>query len=132
MWKRFEKRPDSEMRFHLEQLTQEYIAQGLTAREARQKALGEFGALELAKDEMRDLRPLELLRQISGDLRYAARGALRTPGFSLAVVTTLALAIGSAVAVFGVVYAVLLRTLPYPDAERLVSIDNRVPDMGGR
>jgi predicted permease len=132
MWKRFEKRLDTEMRFHLDQLTQDYIAQGLAPDEARRRALQEFGAIELAKDEVRDLRPLEWLPQIGRDVRVAARGALHAPGFSLAVVTTLALAIGSAVAVFGLVYAVLLRSLPYPDAERLVSIDNRFANAGGK
>jgi hypothetical protein len=133
MRKSFEERMDAEMRFHLEQLTEGYIAQGLAPDEARRRALREFGAVELAKDEVRDLRSVEWLRQLARDLQFAARLARRSLGFSTAVVATLALAIGAAVAVFGLVYAVLLRPLPYPDAERLVSIDNRrLDNIGGK
>jgi predicted permease len=125
MSKSFEKRMDTEMRFHLEQLTEDYIRRGLTADEARRRALMDFGAMDLAKDEVRDLRSFERFRHFARDWRFAARLARRSLGFSTAAVATVALAIGAAVTVFGLVYAVVLRPLPYPDAERLVSIENR-------
>jgi putative ABC transport system permease protein len=126
MWKRFEKRMDTEMRFHLEQLTESYIAQGLTPEEARRRARLEFGDLEVAKDEVRDLRPLELIEQISRDFRFAVRGALRTPGFSLAVIAALALGIGPNTAIFSIVYATLLGPMPYPDPDQLVLVWSQV------
>src|SRR5947208_2767626 len=117
---------DTEMRFHLEQLTETYIAQGLTPEEGRRRARLEFGDLELAKDEVRDLRPLEWIEQFSRDLRFAVRGALRTPGFSLAVIAALALGIGPNTAIFSIVYATLLGPMPYPDPDQLVVVWSQV------
>jgi putative ABC transport system permease protein len=124
--KQFEKRMDTEMRFHLEQLTETYIAQGLTPEEARRRARLEFGGLELAKDEVRDLRPLEWIEQFSRDLRFAVRGVRRTPGFSLAVIAALALGIGPNTAIFSIVYATLLGPTPYPDPGQLVLLWSQV------
>lgn len=61
------------------------------------------------------------------DVRYAARGMRRAPGFSLVVVATLAVSIGATTAIFGVVNAVLLRALPYPEPERLVLVYEGMP-----
>jgi putative ABC transport system permease protein len=66
------------------------------------------------------------------ELRQTARRLLRTPGFTLTTVLTLALGIGATVAIFAVVNGVLLRPLPFPDAERLVSLMHRVPEGGDR
>jgi len=117
---------DTEMRFHLEQLTESYIAQGLTPKEARRRARLEFGDLEVAKDEVWDLRPLEWIEQLSRDFRFAVRGALRTPGFSLAVIAALALGIGPNTAIFSIVYATLLAPTPYPDPDQLVLVWSQV------
>jgi hypothetical protein len=138
VWKRFEKRLDKEMRFHLDQLIQEYIAQGLTPEEARYRAQREFGSVELAKDEVRDLRPLEWVEQVSRDLGFAIRGALRTPGFSLAVIAVLALGIGPNTAIFSLVYATLFAPPPYPQPEQCIyrvmacAVAQRTPEIGLR
>jgi len=63
------------------------------------------------------------------DVRYASRRLLAQPGFSVAVVSTLALGIGATTTIFSVVYAVLLKPLPYPDAERLVGVYHRAPGL---
>jgi predicted permease len=67
------------------------------------------------------------MASILQDIRYALRGMRRTPGYSLVVVATLALTIGATTAIFGVVNAVLLRSLPYPEPERVVMVYEAIP-----
>jgi len=64
------------------------------------------------------------IESISQDLRYAVRGLRKAPGFTLVVVLTLAIGIGGTTAVFSVINGILLRPLPYPDQDRLVSVAN--------
>jgi putative ABC transport system permease protein len=128
LWRRkWERELDAEMRFHLEQQVQDYVAEGLTEQEAWQKASREFGAIELAKDECRDERPLLWLEQAMQDCRHAARLLLRSPSFATAALLSLALGIGATTSVFSVVDHVLFRSLPYRDAERLVSVGIGAP-----
>lgn len=122
MLKKFEKRLDREMRFHLDAATQAYIAEGLPPEEARRRALLDFGALELAKDEMRDLHPFRWMEQIGRALRYAGRQLRKSPAFTVTVLLTLALCIGANTAIFSIVDQVFLRALPYPDPNRLMML----------
>lgn len=115
MGRRFEQQLDREMRFHVDSATEQYLARGLPPQEARRRALADFGAVELAKDEVRDLHPLRWLEQLGCDLRYA-----RT--FAFTVILTLAVAIGANTAIFSVVRAVMLQPLPYPNPARLVCV----------
>lgn len=122
MGKQSEKKLDSEMRFHIEAATQDYVCKGLTPDEARRRARMDFGALELAKDEVRDLRPFHAITEFIRDLRYAARQFYRAPAFTVAALLTLAVAVAANTAMFSVVRAVLLQPLPYQDPSRLVCI----------
>jgi len=124
---RWERDMNAEMQFHLQNLIRDYVAGGLTPAQAEQRARQEFGPLELAKDECRDTRPLEWARSFAKDVQHACRNMRRTPGFSLTVIATLALGIGASATVLSVARAFLLRSLPYPEPDRLVAIYERRP-----
>ncbi len=119
---RFEAEIDAELRFHLEQLTRENIARGLSPEEARRAAILEFGAAERIKEELRDVHRIPFFDAAATHLRHAFRSLWATPSFSLTVILTLTLGIGANTAVFSAIDAVLLRPLPYPDSGRLMVI----------
>jgi predicted permease len=112
----------SELRFHIESRIQDYIAEGLSPAEAARRANQEFGPLELAKDECRDERPAAWIDGLSRDIRYALRSLNRSRGFTAAAIVTLALGIGANTAIFQLIDAVRLRTLPVPDPQSLATI----------
>jgi predicted permease len=95
---------------------------GIPESEARRQALIEFGSVDATREECAQQRPGWWAGIVAQDFKYALRGLLRNPAFSLAVVLTLALGIGSSAAVFTVVDKILFRPLPYSDDGRLVSV----------
>jgi predicted permease len=117
---------DSELRAYIDMVTAERIASGIPVAEARRTVLAEFGGLEQVKQAVRDRRAgtgVELLWQ---DLRYGSRQFLRNPGFTVTVILTLALAIGANTAIFSIVNVLMLKSLPYSEAERLGTVFLRV------
>jgi putative ABC transport system permease protein len=122
---------DTELRFHLEQLVQEKISQGLPPDQARREAVLEFGGPELIKEEVRDVHRIPVLDALSTHLRYAFRALCATPSYSLTVIATLTLGIGANTAVFSAIDAVLLRPLPYPNPDRLVVLHEYRPKQKG-
>jgi putative ABC transport system permease protein len=119
------KRPkelDEELQFHLEQSIAAKMAEGLSPSEARRQALIEFGGIAGTREQWEQQRPGWRVETVVQDFRYALRALRRYPAFSIAVVLTLMLGIGSTSAVFSVVDRILFRPLPYRDADRLVSV----------
>src|SRR5262249_41620787 len=113
---------DEELRFHLDERTQEYVQAGMTLDDARREARRRLGGLILAGDGTRDVQTLRALSDFGQDVRHAIRTLQRTRGFTLAALVTLTLGIGATSAKFSVVYGVLLRPLPFPAGERLVRV----------
>lgn len=114
---------DRELRYHVDRRVDDMIQQGVSEPEARRRARIEFGGVEQVKEEVRDTWTWAWLEALAADSRYAIRSLRKSWGFSLGAVTVLALGIGATVAIFSIVNTVLLRPLPYPESERLVSVE---------
>jgi predicted permease len=121
VWKRREeKRLDAELRYHVEARVAELIAKGASESDARRKAQMEFGGLEQIKEDCRTARRGSFVETVIQDVRYGARTLRKAPGFALIVIATLALVIGASTTVFSLVNAILVKTLPYPQSDRIV------------
>ena len=103
---------DQEVRFHIEAETEYNIARGMSSAEARRAALAAFGGVQRAREEVRDARGFALLDAAWQDFRFALRGLRRSPGFTAAVVATLALGIGANASLFGIIDRMLFRAPP--------------------
>jgi putative ABC transport system permease protein len=119
---KLEKELDEEVRSYVEMLADEKTAAGLLEPVARRSARVEVGGIENLKDEVRDQRAGVSLEQFVQDVRYGLRMAIRNPSFAAVVILTLGIGIGATTVVFSVVDAVLLNPLPFPRADRIVTL----------
>ncbi len=122
LWRRkFLNELDEEMAFHRAQAEKEFIAGGMTPQAARDAAMRQFGNVAKLKEQSHQAVAFRM-ETVVQDLRLAIRQMLRSPGFAITAVTTLALGIAANVIVFGVLQALVLRPLDVPNAGKVVSL----------
>jgi predicted permease len=126
----FEDSMTEELRFHIEQYTDDLVRSGVSQEEAARRARIEFGSLNSVKGDCREARRLHLFDELFRELSYAARLLRKTPGFTVTALLTLAVCLGANLTIFAVIDSVLLRPLPFPEPERLVTVFNTYPKAG--
>ena len=113
---------DEELRFHLEQRAVENAAAGMSQEAAARDARRRFGNVQSIREQCRDAKRTAFIGDLGRDLRFGLRQLRRSPVFTLVAVTSLALGIGAATAIFALVHGVLLRSLPVPNPHELVVV----------
>jgi predicted permease len=121
-----------ELRAHIDEKTEQLMRlENLPRKKAREEALRAFGNPALVETRSREVWQWSRLESLIADLRLAFRRLWKSPGFALTVLLTLAIGIGANTAVFSVVNRVLLKPLPYPESDRLVSLWLNAPGAAG-
>src|SRR5258707_14629036 len=115
--KELERDFDRELRYHIEELTQQNMAAGMAPDEAHRQAMLEFGGKEQMTERLREVYQIPVIETLAMNLRLAFRLVRKSPVFSLTIILTLALGVGANSAIFSAIDAVLLRPLPFPHAE---------------
>ncbi len=126
----FEQGMTEELRFHIEQFTDELVRSGVPPQEAVRRARIEFGSLNSTQEECREARGLRPFDEAVRQLRHAVRLLRKTPRFTATALVTLAVCLGANLTIFAVVDSILLRPLPFPEAGRLMTIFNTYPKAG--
>jgi predicted permease len=122
---------DDEIQNHIDLLTERLIAQGTPPDEARYAARRQFGNTVALKETHVEMGRWHWLERLGQDIRYACRTLRNNPGFATVAILTAALGIGANTSIFSIVHSVLLRPLPYRDADRLVALVTVNPKENG-
>ena len=121
-----------EMELHLAETAAALEADGLTREHARAEARRRFGSVTLKHEESREIWITRFASELGQDVRYGLRMMVKKPTVTIVAVLTLALGVGANTAIFSIVDAVLLRSLPYRDPDRLVRVFFNEPGVGLR
>jgi predicted permease len=121
---------EEEIESHLRMHIEDNLRSGMTLEEARRQALITLGGIESTKEACRDQRGLPWLEALWQDVRYGARQLHKNPGFTVIAVLTFAICIGVNLVIFAVIEAILVRSLPFPEPDRLVVVHNAYPGAG--
>ncbi len=113
---------DISIREHIAERTEELMEDGMPREEASRKARREFGNMTAIAERSREVWQWPTLESIWADVRFALHQLRKSPGFALTAILTLALGVGATTAIFSVVKAVLLNSLPYKNPDRLVAV----------
>jgi predicted permease len=122
---------DAEIKSHLQMRTEDNIASGMPPDQARRDALLRFGNPTVTKERVTASDAALTLESIGMDVRYAFRRLAKSAGFSVTAILTLALGIGATTAIFSAAYALLLRSLPFQQADRIIGIYETHPQIVG-
>jgi predicted permease len=130
--RRGDERLREEIQTHIAMQTEENIRSGMTPAEARRRAVLKVGAVGAIREQYHSEKNFSLFENMLFDLRYAIRMLLRSPGFSLIAIATMALGIGATTAIYSVIDATLLHPLPFPDPSELVTVQDDLPGIGAQ
>lgn len=119
-----------ELAFHVEEKVADLVKAGFSEDDARRKVRQEFGGIDQVLEECRDRRPGQWLERFGKDVTHSVRGMRKRPVLALTIVLTVAVCVAVNTAVFTVVDSLLIRSLPFPRADRLISMSNQYPKAG--
>src|ERR1700733_6126348 len=122
---------EAELKSHIEMRIQDNVASGMSPEVARRDALLRFGSPAVTKEQVIAVDAAVTLESIGMDLRYAFRRLTKSPGFAVTAILTFALGIGATTAIFSAAYALLLRSLPFQHADRIIGIYETHPQIVG-
>src|SRR5580658_5444559 len=128
--RRADQRLRDEMAGHLALQTEENLRAGMSPAEARRQARLKLGAAEAIREDHHAEQSLPFVENLFQDLRFAVRMLLRSPGFAVIAIATMALGVGATTAIYSVIDATLLHPLPYPNPSELVHIEANLPGVG--
>jgi len=123
---------DQEIESHLQMNAEDNVRLGMTLEEARRQAMIKLGGVESIKEAYRDQRGLPWIETLWQDVRYSVRQIVKNPGFTVVAVLTLALGIGANTAIFSLIDALLLKSLPVQRPEQLMTVGTVVPGRSER